>query len=69
MLIEKETVGEEVDEGVGDEEFEGDWASTAARKANPRMRAVVRMRGWRSPTMTKVADEEVALAKEGKRKE
>lgn len=69
VLTEKETVGEGVDEGVGGDEFEDDWASTMTRKANPRTRAVARRRVWKSPTMTMVGDEVVARAKESRRKE
>ena len=47
VLIERETLGE----GVCDDGFDEDWASTVASKANPR-RAETRKRGWRRPTMT-----------------
>jgi len=40
VLTERETLGE----GAGDEELDGDWASTVARKANPK-RTAARKRG------------------------
>lgn len=52
-----------VEEGAGDDEFDDDCASTAARKASPRTRTTARERGWRRPTMAAVIDEEVSLAK------
>lgn len=43
VLIERETLGG----GVVDDEFDDDWPSTAARKANPRRRTAVLKQGWR----------------------
>ena len=47
VLIEREMSGD-----VGD-----DWASTVARKANPRRKAA-RKSGWRRPTMAMVVVDE-----------
>ena len=52
MLIERETLGGGV--GVGDDEFDDDWAMTVARKPNPR-RTAARGREWGRPTMAGVA--------------
>lgn len=57
MLIEKEIV----EEGAGDDEFDGDWDSTIVRKASPRTRAAARERWWRRQTMAMGADEEASL--------
>lgn len=59
MLIERETLaggvgdGEPEDGEPEDGELEDDWASTVARKPNPR-RTAARKTGWRRPTMAMV---------------